>query len=342
MRLALTVLAAGLLASVPANAEPGHDALVAGYKAAFTCSATFNASQTLAEIQSNELTGIYPDYREAMAGLPPANIDETAKTVSVSYAPGAAPRIAAYHEGFGCSQLPIGAGPEAARFLPRFVGPQLPTGSDRGSTIGANVQITFPVHISDRLAAPISFAFDGQTYGEGTQTSAVLIVRRGEIVAEQYARGIDAETSQRTWSVAKSITTTILGAAAGDSILGPNSTALLEAWSHGADPRRNITLANLLHMSSGLMTGEKGSRTDALYFGGARVVDEAITAQLDATPGTRFNYSNNDTLASMRALREALGSDEAYHNYPYREVLYKIGATHTVMETDWNGDFVAS
>ena len=45
---------------------------------------------------------------------------------------------------------------------------------------------------------------------------------------------------------------------------------------------------------------------------------------------------------AMRALREALGGDAKYHTYPYQEVLWKIGATHTVLETDWDGDFVSS
>lgn len=343
MRLALSALVTGLFAaSLPAAAEIEHDALVAGYKAAFTCSATFNARQTLGEIQANELTGIYPDYREAMADLPPAEIDERNKTVSVRYSLTAPPRMAAWREGFSCSQLPLGAGMTEAHHLPHFVNANMPSLPDRSSTIGASAQITFPVLIAERLEAPMAFAFDGQTYGPNTQTSAVLIVRNGEIVAEQYARGIDAETPQRTWSVAKSITTTVLGAAAGDSIIGPESSVLLEAWSQGADPRRRITLADLLHMASGLDSGEKGSRTDAVYFGGAAVVDQAITGQIEAVPGTRFKYANNDTLAAMRALREAIGNDDVFHNYPYSEVLYKIGATHTVMETDWNGDFIAS
>lgn len=343
MRLALSALVTGLFAaSLPASAEIEHDALVAGYKAAFTCSATFNAGQTLGEIEANELTGIYPDYRETMAALPPAEIDERNKVVSVRYSLTAAPRLAAWRPGFGCSQLPLGADLSEAHHLPHFVNASTSNTPDRATTIGANASVTFPVLIAERLEAPIAFAFDGQTYGEDTRTSAVLIVRNGEIVAEQYARGIDAETPQRTWSVAKSITTTVLGAAAGDSIIGPESSALLEAWSQGADPRRKITLANLLHMASGLESGEKGSRTDAVYFGGAAVADQAVTSQIEAVPGTRYKYANNDTLAAMRALREAIGDDQVFHNYPYREVLYKIGATHTVMETDWNGDFIAS
>lgn len=341
-------LVACLALAMPAAAQGASDtdlmrkSLAAGYKAAFTCSATFNAGQTLAEIQANELSGIYPDYRAEMASLPAARINEQARTVSVSYDASAPPRIAAWRPGLGCAQLPVTADADAIQYLPAFESWPSPSSLDRSSAIGANVQVTLPVHITERLDAPLSFAFDEQTYGTGTKTSAVVIVRGGEVVAERYARGIDHETPQRTWSVAKSITATILGAAANDGIIGPESTSLLETWRSGADPRSAISLANLLHMASGLDSAERGSRTDRVYFGGARVTDEALTGGLEVAPGTRFKYANNDTLAAIRALREAIGDDAVFHNYPYTEVLWKIGATRTTLETDWNGDFLSS
>ncbi|MEM9738705.1 MAG: serine hydrolase, partial [Pseudomonadota bacterium] len=325
MRIALSVIAFAVTLASPVNAQSADQpdlSLVAGYKAAFTCSAMYNGGQSLPEIQANELSGIYPDYRGAMATLPAAQINNEMKTVSVRYAAGTAPRIAVWRDGFGCTQLPPGADVSDARFLNRFGRVLRPSGLDRATAIGANVQLTLPVHITDRLGAPMSFAFDGATYGQGTRTSAVVITFRGEVVAEDYDRGVGPETSQRTWSVAKSISATILGAAAGDSIIGPESTRLIDSWSHGADPRRDITLANLLHMGSGLESGVRGSRTDAVYFGGARAIDEAFTSQLEAQPGTRYKYANNDTLASMRALREAIGDDEEYFNYAYNEVLH--------------------
>ncbi len=337
-----------LVAALPGGAEEGGDtpemraALAAGYKAAFTCSATYNAGQSMAEIEANELSGIYPDYRETMAAVSGPVIDDETKTVSVSYLRSMPPRIAAYRPGLGCVQLPIGASPDTLQFLPGFSGWNWPQGPDDSSAIGADVHMTFPVHVTDKLEAPISFAFDGETYGKGTQTSAVVIARAGEIVGERYGRGIDAETPQRTWSVAKSIAATLIGAAANDGLVGPDSHALIEAWQGGADPRRDITLANLLHMASGLDSGERGSRTDRLYFGGARVIDQALTAQLEAVPGTRFKYANNDTLAAIRALREAIDDEKTYRLYPYQKVLWPIGARRTVLESDWDGDFIAS
>lgn len=343
-RLILSALALALAAAAMAeDAETlAHRALVAGYKAAFTCSATFNAGRSGDLIAANELSGIYPDYRETLAGLPEAEIGSGPDHVSVAYAEGLAPRIAVYRPGYGCTQLPVGAGLDAAEWLPSRDTWLPDEGLDRSSVIGSDVSVTLPVHLQAALEAPVSFAFDGATYGEGTRTSAVVVARGGEIVAEDYARGITPETPQRTWSVAKSISATLLGAAEQDGLIGRDSTALIEAWQGGADPRRAITLTHLLHMASGLDSGGQGSRTDAVYFGGARVVDEAVTAPLQVVPGSRFKYANNDTLIAMRALREAIGDATAYHDYPYTALLWKIGMRRTTLEVDWNGDFLSS
>ena len=40
-------------------------ALAAGWKAAFTCSASFNGNLPLDTITNNELDGIYPDFKDA-------------------------------------------------------------------------------------------------------------------------------------------------------------------------------------------------------------------------------------------------------------------------------------
>ncbi len=343
-RLVLAALFFALPAAVTAqDAETlAHRALVAGYKAAFTCSATFNAARSADLVALNELSGIYPGYRETLASLPKAEIASAPDHVTVAYADDLAPRIAVYRPGYGCTQLPVGAGLDAAEWLPSRDTWLPDEGLDRSSAIGSDAAVTLPVDLQAALEAPVSFAFDGATYGEGTRTSAVIVVRGGEIVAEDYARGVTPETPQRTWSVAKSISATILGAAEQDGLIGRQSSALIETWHGGADPRRAITLTNLLHMASGLDSGAQGSRTDAVYFGGARVVDEAVTAPLQVPPGSRFRYANNDTLIAMRSLREAIGDIGAYHDYPYTALLWKIGMRRTTLEVDWNGDFVSS
>ncbi len=347
-RIALLSIAALAVFSAPIQAQEGGNtkrmdaALAAGWKAHFICSATFNAGQSLDEIEKNELDGMYPDFQSAYNQLPAARIDKSAKRVSVSYAGDMPPRISTFRPGFGCSQLPIGAKADAIRWLPRFQNWVPAAGTDRGNAIGSNVRIDLKTDFAERIEAPLAFAFDERTYGDGTRTSAVVIVHDGQIVGERYARGIDHETPQRTWSVAKSITATILGAARHKGLVGLDTPAVVSAWNNGGDPRREITLRHLMHMASGLDSGQNGSRTDRIYFGGGRVVDHALHNSLEAMPGTRFKYANNDTLAALRHLRESMKDDAAYHQFPYAAVLNKIGARRTTLETDWSGDFIGS
>nr|WP_321509531.1 serine hydrolase [uncultured Hyphomonas sp.] len=340
--VALALMALPSFAQEGGNTDLMDKSLAAGWKASFICSDTFVAGMDMATIEDNDLDGIYTDFRRAFNQLPDARIDLNEKTVSVQYDRSMPPRMAVYRPGFGCTQLPAGADEIMIGYLPRFAAWPEATGEDRGSAIGSNVQVSLRTEEAERLDIPVSFAFDERTYGNGTRTSAVVVVKDGQIVAERYARGIDHETPQRTWSVAKSITATVLGAARRQGMIDIDYPAVIEAWDSGADPRRNITIRNLMHMASGLDSGESGSRTDRLYFGGGRVVDQAASKVMEAMPGKRFKYANDDTLIAMRSLREAIGDDSKFHSFPYEAVLHKIGARHTTMEVDWNGDFVSS
>ncbi len=322
--------------------EATKQAFAAGYKALFTCSATFNADQTQPVIDANELDGIYQGYRPFMRDLSNANINERRRTVSVRFDPDMPPRIAAWRSGMGCSLLPVGAGPKAAQWLPRFAATPPSAARDISTALGDSVVLTENTLALDRLEAPVSFAFDGDTYGAGTRSSAIVVVHKGQVIAERYARGMDANKPQRTWSVAKSLTATVMGAAIEDGLVGLDNTAVIRDFNLGGDPRRVITLRHLLNMASGLESGTRGSRTDRVYFGGVKVMDMVRARLLEAEPGTRFKYSNYDSLIAMRYLREAIDDDGAYFRYPYEAVLNKIGATHTILETDWDGDYIAS
>ncbi len=311
--------------------DPAHLSLVAGYKAAFTCSAHFNAGRTVEEIAGDELHRIYPDYREAMAALPDATIDEKKKTVSVRYEGGE--RVAAWRPYLGCAQLPSGDDNAAISKLP-----YVKTFWDRP----APQPLTERLSDDAALTSIVASAFDRATYGEGTETTAVLVLKDGAIIAEKYREGFDAATPQRTWSVAKSIAATVIGAAVHDGLIKVDEPAGLKAWSSPGDPRNKITVEDLLHMSSGLTSPTAGNRTDDVYFGGGRVVDHAITNRLVAEPGTRWRYANNDTMSAMRALRERMNNDQQFIEYPFWRVLLPLGMERTFLETDWNGDFVMS
>lgn len=334
--LVLGLQTGAALAQAP---DPAHLSLVAGYKAAFTCSAHFNAGRSVDQIAGDELNRIYPDYRAAMAQMPDAVIDEELKTVSVAFDGGV--RVAEWRPFLGCVQYPGGARDFSP---PRISMKAFPDNSDAlwpaGERVDGPVFADTPQGFN--LAGVVADAFDRKTYGEGTETTAVLIVENGRIVAEKYRDGFDARTPQRTWSVAKSIAATVVGAAVKDGIIAVDEAAGLEAWRAPGDPRAEITIENLLHMASGLTSPTAGNRTDDVYFGGGRVIDHAIANRLVAEPGARWRYANNDTMILMRVLHERMGDDRRFLEYPFRKVLAPLGLNRTFLETDWNGDFILS
>jgi len=327
-------LAALVAAGAQAADAPHTKALAAGYKAAFLCSGVFNAGQTEAQVAADDLEGIYPEYQALVRTLP-ATVDRGAKTVSVPFDDKLPPRIAAWRPGLGCTQLPIGADVSGVAKLPKLaIQPPAakaawPDG-DEGATAPG------PAKLGPALAK----AFDVSAYGGAT--TAVLVVKDGKIIGEQYRPGWTMHTPQRTWSAAKSLTATVVGRAVQLGKVKVEAPANIPEWQAPGDPRAKITLAQLMHMGSGLWTDGPGNRTDEVYVGGGAVTEWATAMPLEAAPGSRFNYANNDTLLAARSVRASLGDGKAALEFPFAEVLWKIGMRHTTPETDWQGSYILS
>lgn len=312
--------------------QPYARAIAAGYKAAMICAGLFNGGQTERQVEALALKGIYPEFNDIVPRLA-ASVDRRTATVSVRFDERLPARRATWARGRGCTLAPIGApAPAAAATYPA---PPRPAGADaRAWPMGDAGIAPAPDAKLDRVVAE---AFGGR-FGRGSETLGVVVLRRGQVVAESYRDGFGPFTANRSWSVAKSITGTLAGYAKAD----PRQAAAIPEWRSpaGRDPRAQITLDNLLRMASGLHSDTAGNRTDAIYFGGTTVTEQATGWPLEVAPGTRFRYANNDILLAMRALRARLG-DPAYRALAPR-LFAELGMTHTVMQSDWQGNLLAS
>lgn len=339
--LSTSLLAALLLAS-PATAQqprreltPHQRAIAAGYKALMLCEGQFGGGRTPEQVAALELTGIYPEYEALVAELPAAS-DWQDRSVSVPFAPNMPPRLAYWVPRFGCSLAPIGG----KRVLPPLLhpNPSIPLPADsRPWPIGDAGIAPKP---SKTLSAAIAAAFD-PAVSKG-RTTGVVVLRDGKLIAERYAEGFGPLVSNRTWSVAKSIAGTLIGIAVADGKLDPMKPAPVPEWRTPGDPRGAITLDQLLRMASGLGSDTAGNRTDAIYFGGTSVTEQAVDWPLVAPPGTTFRYANNDTLLAVRAFRSALADDNAYTGYPGDRLFRPLGMDHTTTGIDWQQNFVLS
>ncbi|WP_244595919.1 serine hydrolase domain-containing protein [Pseudidiomarina aestuarii] len=318
--------------------ETTVNSYAAGYVAGFTCSAVFNANKTAEQIREHELTGIYSLIADRVNVLE-AEVDPEQQWVRVKYDDGARERISVWRPRLGCVDLPVGATVDDAELVSRPFTEQ-PKAKDSGAPWQQRHPINTPTG-NAKLDQVIAQAFS-KHYGSGARTSAVLIATPESILAEHYIEGFTPETSQRTWSVAKSIAASIVGAAVYQRELDVKAPATIANWQSPLDPRAEITLEHLLHMASGLDSNAAGNRTDRVYMGGGRVADTATTTALEVEPGSRWKYANNDTMLVMRAVRETFADPQDYLKFPYEALLDKIGMQHTFLESDWNDDFILS
>ena len=81
-------------------------------------------------------------------------------------------------------------------------------------------------------------------------TYALQIISQGELVLDRYDAGASAAYLQYSWSMAKSITHALVGILVRQGKLDIYAPAAVPEWQ--GDARREITLDQLLRMSSGL------------------------------------------------------------------------------------------
>ena len=132
------------------------------------------------------------------------------------------------------------------------------------------------------------------------ETRAMFVLHDGKRVAERYAKGYGPADRFISWSMAKSVTSTLVGQLVGQGKLQLDAPAPVPAWhTDPNDPRGKITLAQLLHMSSGLQHDELGdpvesSDTNRALFAdhSADMLAYAVAKPLEATSGTKYSYSS--------------------------------------------------
>jgi CubicO group peptidase (beta-lactamase class C family) len=146
--------------------------------------------------------------------------------------------------------------------------------------------------------AALKQIFDG-TGVSGTR--AVIALKDGRLIAERYAAGYSARTRFISWSMAKSVTSTMIGILVDQGKLHLDAPAPIADWQRPGDPRRAITLRQMLHMSSGIQHQEsaeetspieKADTTQMLFGRGAGdFVGAALAKPLENSPGSVYEYS---------------------------------------------------
>lgn len=186
-----------------------------------------------------------------------------------------------------------------------------------------------------------SYRFDGQErsypeFAERTFTNALLVMRDGKILFEDYRNRSDERTRFVSFSMAKTITGLLVGIAIDNgqiaSLDDPAMKYVPELAGTGYD---GVTIRQILQMRSGVDYQERYDFGDNPSFAGKlhaqaivlnrmRFADGALETKRANPPGSTFNYSTLDTFVLGWVLERATGKPLAAFT---QEVLWKpLGA----------------
>lgn len=264
-------------------------------------------------------------------------------------------RIASYVGDQGCI-LDIEKG---LYFKPVKVISALPSADSMDWPMGDRSGLKKLIFDRDSLNRIIDLAFDRDAH-----TAAFLVVHKGEIIIEEYGDGINKETQLESWSMGKSLTATLIGRLILKEKLSLNQKAPVKEWQRKGDPRGEITIQNLMQMSSGLRFPAYGkTRSNSVagsgsydaeiplaqithiypYTGSTNVFEFAVNRPLEFIPGSLGSgqYRNCDPLTLGYILRNIVESEgRNYWTWPQEELFDKIGIRRQLLETDRYGNFI--
>ncbi|MBL4826280.1 MAG: serine hydrolase [Spongiibacteraceae bacterium] len=200
------------------------------------------------------------------------------------------------------------------------------------------------VNTSEKLKQAVDLAFAENDSRGAKNTKALIVMHHGKIIAERYAKGVDATTPLLGWSMTKSISNMLIGILVRENKLDINQPAAIAEWAN--DERSSITVNNLLHMSSGLAFNEyNGLNTD---------VAQMLTQQSSAghfaankpllhPPNQHWSYSSGSTNILARVIHEHLGGHLQHsQQFAYKELFEPLDIQNAYLEPDPSGVFIGS
>ena len=156
----------------------------------------------------------------------------------------------------------------------------------------------------------VAYASGGKTwttadYMAAYNVSGVLVLKDGKILMERYGMGRTPQDRWTSFSVAKSVTATLVGAAIADgkirSLAAPVTDYVPQLKGSGYD---GVTVRQLLMMSSGVKWSEdyEDPKSDVAQAGGAAlepgvnpIVSYMRRLPRQTPPGTKFHYNTGET-----------------------------------------------
>jgi CubicO group peptidase (beta-lactamase class C family) len=184
---------------------------------------------------------------------------------------------------------------------------------------GANVHPLprAPVELRELVVRTKEAEFDLADYISRNRVAGLMIVQAGRIVLEQYEHGVGPDTRWISMSMAKSISTTLVGAAIQDGYIGSVDEPLTRYLPElGGGGYEGVSIRHLMQMTSGVRwddthTDPNSERRRMLELQIAQepgaIMRYVAGMQRVAAPGTVWNYSTGETHVVGALLKAATG-----------------------------------
>ncbi|UFZ02273.1 beta-lactamase family protein [Bradyrhizobium ontarionense] len=334
-RLLALILSTTALSVLALGAARARDVpqVATGFIASVLCSETF--------VSGLDPDRILAETREAMPGAGlltwamDVRVDRAAKDVTVTLL-GLGRSHAVFRDGLGC-HMEHGEGQDWPTFRPSQPQPAL-------------LPDIAPPHVvtpaAPALAAALDRAFAEPEAPPFRRTHAILVLKDGKVIAERYASGFSVDTPLLGFSATKSMTASLIGILVRQGKIALHAPAPVAAWQSDNDPRRAITVDQLLRHTAGLALGSSlqaslGSALEPVNRMKFVEPDRAAFAEsmpLETTPGATSNYHDGNTIILSHLVRDAAGGSAAdVLRFAHRELFDPLGMNNVSIEFDAAG-----
>jgi CubicO group peptidase (beta-lactamase class C family) len=332
------------LGAAPSASPPvgTHTELGLQGSAKVLCSAVFVSGRDPSEFAKNSGFWFMP---AGEADKVTWTVDRERKVVTTTL--GEISRSARFYGDQGC--IIDRRGRNGVEFTPVPVKTTLPDAMSQPWPMGDRVPDTpLPPEID---AAKLVLAMDTAFADPVARTAGMVVVHKGRLIAERYMDGITKDTQLESWSMGKSITSTLFALLVKDGTYTLEQPAQVAAWRRPGDPRAAIRNIDLLRMSSGLRfiatqdpdyTPDKGYPDHFyIYTGAVNAFEYSTSVPLQFPVNTEGRYRNSDPLTIGMLIKQAIEKrGEQYLTWPQRALFDKIGIRRQVLETDPYGNFL--
>ena len=189
-----------------------------------------------------------------------------------------------------------------------------------------------PIRRSDREAQfPLTFA-EHAAFGSleallaDHETRAFVVIHRDQLVYERYFGGVSARTLLPGFSMSKTFAAALVGRALTQGVLEsldrPVTDYIPELQSQPA--YRNVTLEQLLRMTSGIDFNEESVAGAKLYYS-TDLRDQMYSYDVKWRPGSHYLYGSVNIQLLWDVLRRRLGGETVAH-YFERALWQPLGA----------------